>query len=161
MSELFRKIRGALGVGTTWGVMWAAIGAVIGLIIEWTNPSMFYFVNPVVEWAIGMGMYGAVSGFGFAGLLSLREGRKMLSDLSLKRVALWGVLGSAAVPLVFSWMGMFAAGTTVLDIVAAMGVTSLLGGIFAPGSVAIAKRAELQARREAGFLDTGDAYLLE
>ena len=161
MSELFRKIRGALGVGTTWAVMWAAIGAVIGLIIEWVNPSMFYFVNPVVEWAIGMGMYGAVSGFGFAGLLSLREGRKQLADLSLKRVALWGVLGSAAVPLVFGWMGLFAAGTTALDVIAAMGVTSLLGGVFSSGSVAIAKRAELQARREAGYLDTGDSLLLE
>jgi len=155
MSELFRKIR------TTWAVMWPAIGAVIGLIIEWVNPSMFYFTNPVIEWAIGMGMYGAVSGFGFAGLLSLREGRNRLADLSLKRVALWGVLGSAAVPLVFGWAGLFAAGTTALDVVAAMGVTSLLGGIFAPGSVAIAKRAELQARREAGFLDTGDSLLLE
>jgi hypothetical protein len=98
-----------------------------------------------------MAAYGFVSGLGFGTLLSLIEGRKVLRDLSLKRVALLGLLGSAAVPLLF--MGFFEAGTTLADVVGAMGVTAMLGGTFAPGAVAIARRAELAAPDDGRLLE--------
>ena len=62
------------------------------------RPEAWKFANPIFVWALGMGLYGLVSGFGFGGLLSLREGRKTILDLSLRRAAIWGVLGAAAVP---------------------------------------------------------------
>ena len=40
-----------------------------------------------------------------------------------------------------------------LDIVGAMGVTAMLGGTFAPGAIAIARRAELAAPDEIGLLE--------
>lgn len=100
-----------------------------------------------------MGAYGIVSGVGFGSLLSLNEGRRTLRDLSLRRVALWGVLGSALVPLGFGALGFFEAGTTLFDVLGAVGVTATLGGTFASGSVAMARRAELAARDEATLLD--------
>ena len=141
--NLLRKLRGFLGVGITWGAAWGAIGGLIGLGIMLVNPAGSVFVNPVLGWALGIGAYGVISGFGFAALLSINDGEKLLGQLSLKRVAVWGVLGAAAVPLAFGAAGSFTAGTTLIDVLGAIGVTGLLGGLSAPASVGIARRAEL------------------
>ena len=154
--NLLRKLRGLVGVGVMWGTLWGTIGAGIGAIIGIVTPDVWLYANPVFDWALGMGLYGLVSGVGFGGLLSLREGRKRLGDLSLKRVAVWGVLGAAAVPPIFGLLGTFPAGTTLLDILGAIGVTAFLGGTFASTSVAIARRAELQAGEDLHLL--GSTY---
>lgn len=151
MSKLLRKLRGLLGVGLTWGTLWAGIGAAIGLVIRLVAPPVWG--NPIGEWALGIGLYGVVSGFAFATLLSLREGRKTLLELSLKRVALWGVLGAAAVPLVFAALGTLGGTTTAVDILESMLVTASLGGAFAAGSVAIARRAELSSPDRRALLE--------
>ncbi len=142
MDELLRKARGLLGVGLTWGALWAMVGGVIGVLLGFMTDAWLWY-NPITTWALGMGMYGFVSGVGFGKLLALTEGRKRLDQLSLKKMALWGVLGSAAVPLLFVPLGMFSVGTTFIDILGAMGLTALLGGISAPGAVALARHAEL------------------
>ncbi len=153
MGKLLRRLRGLAGVGITWGAMWAGIGAGVGLVIGIVNPEVWRWTNPIIEWAYGMGLYGFVSGVGFGTLLSLKEGRKRLFDLSLGRVALWGLLGSAAVPVIFSILGVFGvAGASVVDIIEAMVVTGFLGGMFAPGSVAIARSAQLKPGEEMGLL---------
>jgi hypothetical protein len=157
MNKVLHKVRGMLGVGVTWGALWAGIGAGIGVVIGLVRPEVWQWTNPVFEWAAGMGLYGVVSGVGFGTLLTLREGRKTLSDLSLRRTALWGLLGGAVVPLLFGAAGMFPAGTTIMDIVGAIGVTGFLGGTFASASVAIAKRAELQAGAERGRLSADNS----
>jgi hypothetical protein len=125
--------------------LWAVIGAGVGAIIGIVDPSAWTFGNPIVEWALGIGAYGLVSGVCFGGLLVLGEGRKTLHDLSLGRVAMWGVLGAAFVPPLFGFLGTFPAGTTLLDVLGAVGVTAFLGGAFASSSVAIARRAALEA----------------
>jgi len=149
--KLWKKLRGVAGFGLTWGTLWGGIGAVIGFVIGIVRPEVWAITNPVIEWAIGMGLYGMVSGMGFAGLLSIGEARKRIQELSLRRVALWGVLGSALVPLLFGALGTFEAGTTLADVIGAIMVTGLLGGTFAPGAVAAARHAAL-AEPEEGLL---------
>ncbi len=68
-------------------------------------------------------------------------------------MAFWGILGSALVPLGFGALGFFEGGTTLLDVLGAIGVTAALGGTFASGSVAVARRAELAASEERILLD--------
>lgn len=143
MGDLLRRLRGLLGVGVTWGTLWAGIGAVMGIVIG----------ESVAVWALGMGLYGLVSGVGFGALLSLGEGRKTILDLRLGRVAVWGVLGSALVPLLFGALGTFEMGTTVADVLGAVLTTAFLGGTFAPGSVAIARRAQLRQGEEMKLLE--------
>ncbi len=155
MKKLLQKLRGLLGVGITWGTLWSGIGAGIGAVIGVVRPEVWQWTNPIFEWAVGMGLYGLVSGVGFGTLLTLREGRKTLSDLSLRRTAIWGLIGGAVVPLLFGAAGMFPAGTTLVDVLGAIGVTGFLGGTFAPASIAIAKRAELNSGEETGRLSTG------
>jgi hypothetical protein len=155
MRKLLRKLRGLLGVGITWGTLWAGIGAGIGFVLGVISPEIWGWSNPILEWAVGMGAYGLVSGMGFGALLSLGEGRRTILDLSLPRVAFWGVLGSAVVPVLFGWAGAFEASVTVVDILEAVAVTGFLGGTFAPGSVAIARRAALRDPGERDLLDSG------
>lgn len=155
MRDVLRRIRGLLGVGVTWGSLWALIGAGIGAVVGVLSPELWAAGNPVLDWAVGMGLYGLVSGVGFGKLLSFTERGKALHDLSLKRVAVWGVLGSAAVPLVFGALGAFPASTTALDVLQAMLVTSVLGGTFASGAVVVARRAALAAGEERERLGRG------
>ncbi len=156
MKKLYRRIRGLLGMGVTWGGLWAGIGAVVGGVLGALSPDLWVWGNPILEWAFGMGLYGLVSGMGFGALLSLGEGRKTVLDLSLPRVAIWGALGSVAVPVLFGLLGAFGAGTTAVDIVQAMVLTGVLGGTFAPGSVALARRAALEAGERYPALEEGE-----
>jgi hypothetical protein len=151
MRGLLRQLRGLLGVGMTWGVMWGVIGAGIGVMVSVATGQPWTW--SVFDWSIGMGLYGLVSGFGFGALLSLREARRTLLELSLPRSAAWGVLGALAVPLLFGALGTFEAGTTVMDVVGAVLVTGALGGLFAPASIAVARRAELASRSERELLE--------
>lgn len=154
MKKLLRRLRGMLGVGITWGTLWGLIGGVVGLTIALLRP-VPGLGEEILVWALGMGAYGVVSGMGFAALLSLGEGRKRLQELSLPKVALWGVLGSAAVPLLFGALGFFDAGTSLLDVLGAIGLTATLGGTFATGAVAIARRAELTPAERRELLGDG------
>jgi hypothetical protein len=143
MGKLLRRVRGLLGMGLTWGVLWAGIGAAVGLVLR--IGSHFIIVDPILEWSLGMGVYGFVSGVGFGKILWLREGRKSLDQISLRRVALWGAIGAGLVPAVFALLGVGWPSSSLVGIAEAMLLTGALGGTFAAGSVAIAKRAELSA----------------
>ena len=99
MSKILRSLRGLLGIGLTWGIVWAAVMIAVGMIIEVVDPdSIDPGEEPIVLGAV-VGLVGFISGLVFSGLLSIAERRKTISDLSLSRVAMWGILVSAAFPL--------------------------------------------------------------
>ena len=148
MNRSVRRLRGLLGVGVTWGALWSVIGAGVGLVLGVVAPEIWGWTDRIVEWAVGMGLYGLVSGVGFGSLLALREGRRTILDISLRRAVIWGVVGSAAVPLLFGALGAFEVGTTTAEVLGAILVTGVLGGTFAPAAIAIARRAELRAVEE-------------
>ena len=152
MGLLVRRLRGLLGVGLTWGALWSAIGAGVGLVLGVVAPDAWGLTDRVFDWTIGMGLYGLVSGVGFGSLLSLREGRSTIFDVSLRRTAMLGVLGSAAVPLLFGALGTFEIGTTTAEVLGAILVTGVLGGTFAPAAIVIARRAELRAGEDTRLL---------
>lgn len=154
MKKFVRRLRGLLGVGLTWGALWSMIGAGVGMAIGIVAPGVWEMTNPILKWTVGMGLYGLVSGVGFGSLLALREGRKTLFDLSLRRAAIWGVAGAAAVPLLFGALGAFEVGTTTAEVLGAILVTGVLGGTFAPAAIAIARRAELRAREDRKLLSS-------
>ena len=55
--------------------------------------------------------------------------------------------------MLFGMLGTFEAGTTAVDVIEAMVLTAFLGGTFAPGAVALARRAELQAPEDRTLLN--------
>lgn len=130
MNALLQKLRGVMGIGLTWGILWAAIGTAVALVIGVLDPdSIDPGESPIIMGAI-IGFVGLVSGVGFGILLSVGESRKAIRDLSLSRAAMWGILGSAALPLL-----------TTMDNGLIL-ITCPLGAAFAAASVAIARKAE-------------------
>lgn len=148
MHVMVRRLRGLLGVGITWGVLWATIGTIVGFVLGVVAPESGGWTGRITDWMIGLGLYGLVSGVGFGAFLALRERNRTISDISLGRAAVWGVIGAALAPLVFLGLGAFPPGTTTAAVVGAIAVTASLGGAVAPAALVIARRAELTAKEE-------------
>ena len=142
MKALLRTLRGLMGIGLTWGTLWAMTILVIGLVI-WLvdHASMEPGEGPLAAAAI-IGFQGLVAGIVFGIVLSFAEIQKRILDLSLIRVALWGVLASAVLPFL---TGMPAGMTWFVCI---------LGAVSATASVAIARKAELRESQHQRFLDS-------
>ena len=140
MKRLLRKLRGAIGVGLTWGVLWALIAFALGVIIGVVDPDS---IDPGEEpWIMGaiVGTTGFVCGLVFSAILAFAEDRKTIRDLSPWRAALWGMLGSAALPLLTGMQDSVALNTVPL------------GALFASGSILIARRAALRDPEEQKLL---------
>jgi len=140
MKAVLRKLRGVMGIGLAWGILWAAISAAVGLVIGVTDPDSIDPGDAGIP--LAMGIVGLVSGVCFGILLSFAESRKKILDLSLTRAALWGILGSAALPLL----------TGMEDKL--MFLTCPLGAVFAMASVAIARKAELHDSEQPKLLNS-------
>ncbi len=137
--NLLRKLRGILGIGVTWGTVWVVIGTALGLIVRVVDPDS---IDPGEGLAMVrvFATIGFISGVGFAGLLSLAEARKTILDLPLGRVALWGLLGGAVVPL-------------LVGLPDQLFIFCPLGALSATASVAIARRGQLPAPEQAELLE--------
>ena len=142
MSGWLRRIRGAIGMGLTWGVAWLAAGLVLLLIV---GPNA-----ADVPFPLFFGLLGFLGGILFSGVLGLVERRRSFEQMSLPRFAGWGAVGgillSVALSATLGW-----------------GAFPLLGPLFAvsgaacaAGSLALARKAEggesLGAGPEAGAL---------
>jgi len=123
-----RWLRGALAVGVTWTVLWLAIGVLLWAAFRIFRPDDIGADEGLRVVLPILGLAGLLSGLGFATLLTLAERRRTLRDLSLRRIAIWGFLGSAAIP-------------TLLGAPPGEGwLTGVLGATFAAISVAVARR---------------------
>ena len=141
MTQFVRRLRGALGIGLAWGVLWAALGAALAIIIGVVDPDQIGPGEGPARVALILGLVGFLSGLGFAGLLALAERRSTLHDLSLGRVALWGLLGGVAIPLLMGTDG-------------SMGwLTGPMGAILATASVAAARRKALRNAKPSALLE--------
>ena len=128
MTNLIRKLRGALGLGLKWAGMWMVAGVSIFGIIALFHPEDIGPGEGIgrVTWIFGV--LGFLSGLGFAGFLALGERRRTLRELSLGRVALWGAVSAALIPTLMGANSNMAI------------VTAPLGALFATVSVAVARR---------------------
>lgn len=145
MELWLRKLRGLIGVGLTWGFLWAIIIVAIGAVIWTVDPdSIDPGEGPLFAAAV-VGFQGLVAGVGFGLLLAFTEVRKKILDLSLIRVAIWGLLASAALPFVTGMpIGM-------------LWFVCLLGAGSATASVAIARSAERRDPERADLLAPPDS----
>jgi hypothetical protein len=136
MRSFLRKIRGALGIGVTWAVAWAAIFAALSIVVGIFDPASIDAGEGPLSLGVIGGIFGFISGVAFGATLAVADGRKVLRNLSVGRAALWGAVGTALFPLL----------TTVNN--SMLIIVCPVGALLAAGSVAIAKRAELRASGE-------------
>lgn len=137
--SLLRKLRGVLSIGLTWAASWVVVGTALGLIVRVIDPDSIDPGEGIAMIRV-FATIGFISGVGFAGLLSVAESRKTILNLSLGRVALWGILGGAVVPL-------------VVGLADQLFIFCPLGALSATASVAIARSGELHAPEQPRVLD--------
>lgn len=149
MSTWLTRIRGALGMGLTWAVVWALAGILIGvasILLPGLPWDAFFrvFDAPLPALAVP----GFVGGAIFSTVLGIAGRHRSFDELSLPRFAAWGAVGGlllSLVPLVLVGLSLGTPadmshlwrGTLVLMVPA-----TVLGALSAAGSLALARRAE-------------------
>ena len=132
MRTWLRRIRGAIGMGFTWGAVWSAVGLV---------PRWFLGFNPDAPFPIIFGVLGFTAGVAFSGILALTEGRRRFDQMSFPRFAAWGAVGGVLLSGVFAKAASLGWG----DILAVAPTFAIASAVCACGSLALARRA---GRRE-------------
>lgn len=136
MEKWMRQIRGAIGIGLTWGLAWFGAGLVLLLIVGLEAAD--------VPFPLFFGLLGFLAGVTFAGILRIAEGRRRFDQMSLPRFALWGGVGGLLLA-----GGMSAAvGAGALTVLGP--IFAVAGAVCAAGSLALARLADGQHRLGAG-----------
>ena len=140
--SIARRARGVVTTALLWAAAWGLVGLALGgLLWAFTgpHPSRGALVLVTARWWATL---GAVAGAAFALALSAAERRaRSLDALSAGRVARWGALGGAALPLLLLPL-FWAAHRGALGVgVSLVPLCSALGAASAAGSLRIARRA--------------------
>ena len=132
MRKWLRRIRGAIGMGLTWGAAWSGAGFVLAVITRFEADAPF----PLI-----FGVLGFFAGIMFSVCLALTEGRRRFDQMSLPRFAGWGALGGVLLSALFAKAASLGWG----DVLAIVPTFALASAVCASGSLALARRA---VRRE-------------
>jgi hypothetical protein len=144
MKKWLRRIRGAVGMGLTWAVVWAPVAVLIGL-----------FVDPdgsMDEMWPAIGAYsGFLGGVAFSVVLGIAARRRSLDELPLARVAAWGALAGLLVGVLPFTIGEPATERPLWLLAGVViGSITLVSAVSAAGSLALARRAEQRESLGAG-----------
>lgn len=148
VSRWLGRIRGALGMGVTWGVGWALVGVLIGLSTLLGVP-IGWFIEVFDAPLPALAVPGFFSGAVFSVVLGIAGRRRRFDELSLPRFAMWGALGGLLLssgPVTLAILGdtLGAASAAV-----AVGTITLLSAASAAGSLALARMTEDRALLDA------------
>lgn len=147
MRKWLRRVRGAIGIGFTWGAAWAGAGMVLAVVTGFKADAPF----PLV-----FGVLGFIAGVIFSAFLALTEGRRRFDQMSLPRFAGWGATGGLLLSAVFAKAACLDWG----DVLAIAPTFALACAVCASGSLAVARRA---VRRELPDIraNTAEAELID
>lgn len=136
MSKWLRRIRGAIGMGLTWGLAWFAAGMALLIIV---GPDA-----ADVPFPLGFGFLGFLAGITFSAVLASLEGRRRFDQISLPRFAGWGGIGGGLFSVIFVFaVAAFAEGATFIQNLLFLGpLFAAAGAGSAAGLLALARRAE-------------------
>ena len=147
MRKWLQRIRGAIGMGFTWGAAWSGAGIVLAVVTGFKADAPF----PLV-----FGVLGFIAGVIFSAFLALTEGRRRFDQMSLPRFAGWGATGGLLLSAVFAKAASLGWG----DVLAIAPTFALACAVCASGSLAVARRAVRRALPDIGG-DTAEAELTD
>ncbi len=147
MKTWLRKLRGVVSIGAIWGLALSVLGIAIGAIVSmiWHEILPSTVVKYVVNVALYYGIAGFLFGSGFAGVLTIVDGRKTFEELTPKRAALWGALTGVGVVTVVGLILMGLGDQFLLDqfVVTTCMCGAVTAGLGA-GTVRLARRASAE-----------------
>lgn len=126
---ILRKLRGIAGMSLVWSAAFVAFWLLLGTIIRMVDPPSIDAGEGPLAMAPLFALLGAIAGTLFGITLAFGERRRTLAELKLPRMALWGAIGGAALPLLLG---------KPLGNVA---VFAPLGALLSSGSLLLARRA--------------------
>lgn len=156
MTGLFRRIRGAIGMGVTWAVGWALAGVLIG-VASILLPSLPWdaFFNIFDAPLPALAVPGFVGGLVFSAVLVVAGRRRRFDELSLPRFAAWGAVGGlllAAVPGAMVLVGLATLGKDSAGVLALTAKIApflmILSSASATTSLLLARKAQGKALTE-------------
>jgi len=136
-------------VGVTWAAVWAVAAVLVGTLLVDPDGSMD-------EMWVAVGAYpGFLGGVLFSALLAVAARRRRFSELSLPRVAGWGAAAGllvGALPFALGEPTGEPTGELPRWLLAAVvvGSTTLLSGLSAAATLALARAAERREQGRAG-----------
>ncbi len=139
MKKWLKRIRGVLGTGLTWALVWGVVGTAIRIVALAISDDPFGGVEPVTSVLALLGTFGAmgfIGGVAFGTVLGITEGRRRFDQMSLPRFAAWGGAGGLVLSVIMFIAGGFQIGLGELVI---LGTLPLLGAGSAAGSLALAR----------------------
>jgi hypothetical protein len=128
MRKSLRRIRGAIGMGLTWGAAWSAAGFMLAVVTRFKADAPF----PLI-----FGVLGFIAGVIFSAILALTEGHRRFDQMSLPRFAVWGATGGLLLSAVFAKAASLGWG----DVLAIAPTFAIACAVCASGSLAVARRA--------------------
>ena len=138
MKKWLRRIRGAIGMGLTWGAAWGVAGNIVMLGFLLKTGS-----RPDAPFPLMFGAFGFVAGVIFSGVLGLVEGRRRFDQMSLPRFAAWGAAGGFLLSATFVLAVSLAGDPAFLwNLVVVGPVFAVAAAGSAAGSVALARRGQ-------------------
>ena len=145
MKQWLRRVRGAVGMGLTWALVWAPVAVLVGTQIVDPDNSMDEM------WVMIGALPGFLSGVIFSALLGIAAGRRRLDELSIARVGGWGAAAGLLIGILPFVLGDSEGGRPVwpLAVVVITSIT-LLGAVSAAGSLALAQRARTRESLSSG-----------
>ena len=150
-----RRIRGAIGMGITWAIVWGLAGLGIGalsLVTPWLPWDTFFrvFDAPLPALAVP----GFVGGMLFSLVLGVAARHRRFEELSLPRFTAFGAVGGVLLSLVpaatlGAGLGTLREGLNIWQLTAAISIpTVLLGAASAAATLSIARKGERQLAAE-------------
>ena len=143
MTQWARRIRGALGMGLIWAVVWGIVGVLLGLVVD-PDGSLDEM------WVMVGGLPGLLGGVVFSAVLGMAARRRRLDELSLPGVARWGTAAGLLVGVLPFLIGDAGSASPRWLPAVVVGTITLLGALSAAGSLALARTAERRSRPRAG-----------
>jgi hypothetical protein len=147
MRKWLRRIRGAIGMGFTWGAAWSSAGIVLAVVTGFKADAPF----PLI-----FGVLGFIAGVIFSAFLALTEGRRRFDQMSLRRFAGWGAMGGLLLSALFAKAASLGWG----DILVIAPTFAFACAVCASGSLAVARRAVMRelpdSRRDTGEVELTD-----
>ncbi len=127
MQKWLRRLRGAIGMGVTWGVAWSGAGFALAVITRFRADAPF----PIIFGALGF-----LSGVIFSIVLTLSEGRRRFEQMSLPRFAVGGAAGGFLLSAWFVKAASLGAGDALIVVPS----FALASAACAAGTLALARR---------------------
>jgi hypothetical protein len=133
MNTALRRLRGMFGMAAIFSILWIVVGTTIWTILAYFFPGDIAPDEGPRRFLPIFALLGFLCGLGFSTIVMLTERNNSIDKLSTLRMALWGAIGSALIPILMGanpnmWL-----------------LTAPMGALFASASVAIARRGQLPA----------------